>query len=248
MALALLGALLIGITLGLLGSGGSIVTVPILLFILQRPEKLAIAESLAIVGSVACAGAIPYILRQQVQWMSVLFFGFPGIGGAYLGAYVSYYISGTLQVMLLGLTMLVVAGTMFVNPSSFKLPSSRLPIWVMMIEGFCVGMLTGLIGVGGGFLIVPTLVLFHQLPMHFAVGTSLVIIVLNSFTGFVEQLIALEALQMYVNWEIIGTISIFGILGSFAGSFLSSQISAVNLRKLFSLSVLIIGVYILLQK
>lgn len=246
MFLALLGALIIGVNLGLLGSGGSIMTLPILLFILQRPEKEAIAESLAIVGCIALIAAIPYALRYQIHWRSVLLFGLPGMGGAYLGGYASYYISGPLQLTIFSSIMILVSGMMiFGTPSYDQYHPYKQPAWLTILEGFFLGCLTGLIGIGGGFLIIPALVIFGHLSMSFAIGTSLVIIAMNSLIGFIEQLMTLEALHLQVDWKVIYIVSIAGILGSLAGGYLGKWISQVYLRKIFGLNILLMGIYIL---
>jgi uncharacterized protein len=249
MVLALLGALVIGISLGLLGSGGSILTLPVLIFILDRPEKIAVAESLAIVGCIAFVGAIPYAIRTNIHWKSVVCFGFPGMLGAYIGARCSYYIEEPVQLSLFAIVMLGASGMMFFGPPSFEtLTPPKYSMMVTILGGFIVGCITGIIGVGGGFLIVPALVLFSHLPMFFAIGTSLIIIAMNSFTGFIEQQIALNHLQMQVDWEIIGIISIIGILGSFAGSMIAKRISQIRLRQIFGLSILVMGCYILFNQ
>lgn len=249
MALALLSALLIGITLGLLGSGGSILTVPVLIFILQRPEKLAIAESLAIVGSIALLGAIPYAMRAHIHWRSVLLLGIPGMLGASAGGWCSYFISGPIQMMIFSLVMIIVAGMMLFGNITFEnmIPHEQ-SIGIILIEGFLMGFLTGIIGVGGGFIIIPTLLIISHLSMSIAVGTSLVIIAINSFTGFIQQILSLHLLHFYVDWEIIFIISIAGIFGSFFGSFIGKKISQYYLRKAFGFSVLVLGIYILLSQ
>jgi uncharacterized membrane protein YfcA len=248
MILALLGALAIGVSLGLLGSGGSIITVPILVFILQRPEKIAICESLAIVGSVALVGAIPYMFRRQIEWKSVLFFGLPGMLGACLGGCGCYYVTGTLQLILFALVMLIVASIMLSNRSIFeKATFARQSIWVTVLEGFLVGCLTGLIGVGGGFLIVPSLVLLGNLSMTFAIGTSLVIIAMNALTGFIQQFFILKALHLSIDWKIIVIVTIVGILGSLTGGVVGNRIPQMYLRKAFGLSILAMGSYILIK-
>lgn len=248
MIIALLGALVIGVSLGLLGSGGSIITVPILVFILQRPEKLAISESLAIVGSIALIGALPYILRHEVKWKSVLFFGLPGMFGACLGGCGSYFISGTIQLMIFAFVMIVVATIMLSSQSIIdKMTCDRQSIALTILEGFLVGCLTGFIGIGGGFLIVPSLVILGNLSMPFAIGTSLVIIAMNAITGFVQQLFILSILDLSVDWNIIAIVSIAGVLGSISGSLISKQVPQMYLRKAFGLSVLVMGSYILIK-
>ena len=246
MALALLGALVIGLSLGLLGSGGSILTIPVLVFILERPEKLAVAEALAIVGSVSLLGALPYAFRKEINWRSVLFFGLPGLAGACAGACFSYFISGAVQFTLFGITMLAAAGLMLYAPASFVLSASgNSSRSVTMLKGFLVGCLTGLIGVGGGFLIVPALIVLCSLPMPTAVGTSLVIIAMNSLTGFVQQVVALHYLDLHVSWSIIAIISAIAIMGCFIGSFFTNIIPQNSLKKILGCSILAMGIAIL---
>src|SRR5690625_3857965 len=110
---AWIGALLIGLTLGLLGSGGSILTVPVLVYLVGEPEKLAIAESLGIVTLISLVGAIPFALKRQIDWRSVLYFGVPGMAGAYLGAYLSAFISGSVQLLFFAGVLLLASCTMF---------------------------------------------------------------------------------------------------------------------------------------
>lgn len=243
-------ALIIGMSLGLLGSGGSLLTVPVLIFIMHRPEKIAITESLAIVGLIALVGSIPYGIRRHIHWRSVLFFGLPGMLGAYLGACGSYYISGKIQLILFACVMLVVSGLMLFRP----LPSEPITgaaersVWRIMGEGCLVGCLTGLIGIGGGFMIVPALVLLSHLSMVMAIGTSLSIITINASISFIKQLSTLNALGLQVDWTLIGFITISGIVGSFSGSWIVKYIPQMHLKKFFGLSLLLMGVFILIRQ
>lgn len=249
MALAFFGALMIGLSLGLLGSGGSILTIPVLVYILERPEKLAVAEGLAIVGSVALFGAIPYACRKEVNWRSVLLFGLPGMAGACAGACFSYYISSMTQLILFASTMLAASALMLFGPASFeKLAPGNSSSLMTILKGFSVGCLTGLIGVGGGFIIVPALIVLCNLPMTLAVGTSLVIISMNSFTGFAQQLVELHFLDLHVNWHVIGFITAVAIAGSFAGSYFSKLVPQMRLRQVLGLSIFAMGVFILLAQ
>jgi len=132
MTLALLGALIIGLTLGLLGSGGSILTVPVLVYVLGHNGKVAIAESLAIVGGIAIAGMLPYARARQVDWRSVLFFGLPGMAGTYGGAWLARFISGPTQLVIFGCVMLAAAWMMFRKSRGSASPSideHRHPLW-----------------------------------------------------------------------------------------------------------------------
>ena len=244
--LALLGALFIGLSLGLLGSGGSILTLPMLILVLGRPEQLAFAESLAIVGVLATVGSLPYAAASTIDWQSVFFFGLPGMVGAYGGAAASYLISATLHLKLFALVMLIMAVMMLLPHSRCEhASSSAQPRWMNALGGLLIGCLSGCMGIGGGSLIVSALVLYHHLPMPIAVGTSLVIIAMNASIGFAKHLMALHALHQEVSGEVIVTVSAAGIAGSFLGALLSKVIPPLRLRQLFGLNALAMGLYIL---
>lgn len=180
----MVGALVVGVSLGLLGSGGSILTVPILVYLLGQPDKVAIAGSLAIVGGISLFGAVPYALKRQVDWRSMLLFGVPGMAGAFGGAWSSRFVSGSFQLLLFSLIILLAAVFMFRGRRQASArPTRKHPWWKVVIEGTLVGVITGIVGVGGGFLIVPALALLAGLPMHIAIGTSLLIIAVGSFAG-----------------------------------------------------------------
>jgi uncharacterized membrane protein YfcA/rhodanese-related sulfurtransferase len=240
-----LGAVVIGLSLGLLGSGGSILTVPVLVYLVQEPQKLAIAESLAIVGGISLMGALPYARKKLIHWKSVVWFGIPGVAGTYLGAYFSQWLSGAMQLLLFAFIMLAAAYTMWraKNPSTDK--DRHHPYWKIMLEGLAVGIITGLVGVGGGFLIIPALVLLGGLSMRLAVGTSLLIIALKSFVGFFKYLEVLGDYQ--VNWGLIALFVGLGIAGSFTGSFLSQKLPQQLLRKVFAVVLVGLGIFILYQ-
>lgn len=246
MILAFLAALAIGVTLGLLGSGGSIFTIPTLVFILHRPEKEAIADSLAIVGIIAFFGAIPFILRKQVHWQSVLFFGVPGMVGASIGGCGSYFMNGHLQLFFLGLVMLAVATVMLIDKKRFeKMVVSKQPPSLLALGGFIIGCLTGALGVGGGFILVPSLILLCRLSMKFAIGTGLVIISLNASIGFVNQFFILGMLDLSVDWHLITTLSIAGVMGTFLGGLIGEKIAQEHLRRVFGVAVVLMGFFLL---
>jgi len=243
---ALLGALLIGISLGLLGSGGSILTVPVLIYFVGEPEKVAIAESLGIVASISLVGAIPYAIRKEVDWKSVIYFGIPGMAGTYGGAALSQFLSGTTQLMIFAVVMILAAYLMIrdgkVVEKDEDFSAAR---WVMVVEGLVVGVLTGLVGVGGGFLIIPALVIIGGLSMRVAVGTSLFIIAAKSSMGFYKYLDVLKSESLNVNWELLAIFTVVGIFGSFVGGKLSRKIPQHSLKKGFGYFLVIMGFYIL---
>ncbi|QDU39353.1 Sulfite exporter TauE/SafE [Maioricimonas rarisocia] len=248
---SVIGAILIGLTLGLLGSGGSILTVPVLVYLLGHQDKVAIAESLAIVGGIALAGMIPYARARLIDWRSVVLFGVPGMAGTYAGAWLARFVAGPVQLTLFAGVMLVSAGLMIRSPGEREESDPATdephahPYWMVVLEGLAVGILTGLVGVGGGFLIVPALVLLGGLPMRMAVGTSLVVVALKSFSGFAKYLGVLEGLEMSVDWRTIGLFLVIGIIGSFVGHSIGGRINQLALRRGFAVFLVAMGLFVL---
>jgi uncharacterized membrane protein YfcA len=245
--MAWIGALCIGLSLGLLGSGGSILTVPVLVFVIGEGEKVAIAESLAIVGAIALAGSLPYARRRLVDWRSVLLFGVPGMVGSYLGAFASAYVSGTTQLTFFGLIMVAAAALMLRPPGdeSVGVDTEARVAWKIASDGLVVGAVTGFVGVGGGFLIVPALVLLGGLEMHRAVGTSLTIIALKSLTGFVKYLDVLADLGLTVDWQLIAIFAVVGTGGSVIGNRLAARTPQARLRQAFAVFLVLMGGFVL---
>ncbi len=243
---ALLGALLIGISLGLLGSGGSILTVPVLIYLVGEPEKVAIAESLGIVAAISMVGMIPYAIRKEVDWKSVIFFGIPGMAGTYGGAALSSYLSGNTQLLIFAVVMILAAG-MMIKSSGTANPEKKFNVskYVLIAEGLVVGVITGLVGVGGGFLIIPALVLVAGLDMRVAVGTSLFIIAAKSSLGFYKYLDVLKSESLDVNWELLGIFTVVGIIGSFVGGRVGRYVPQKMLKKGFGYFLVVMGIYIL---
>jgi len=249
MILAWIGALMVGLSLGLLGSGGSILTVPVLIYLAGEQEKVAIAESLGIVGAISFAGFIPYALKKQVHWRSVILFGLPGMAGTYGGAMIAGYVSGTFQLLLFAGVMVVAAVMMFQDKKKELKKSGELELshawWKIVLEGLAVGVLTGLVGVGGGFLIVPALVILGGLPMTLAVGTSLLIIAMKSFSGFFKYMDVLANLDLSMNWQLIVVFSLIGAVGSLVGKTVGAKISNNKLKKGFAVFLILMGSYII---
>ncbi|MHC4875524.1 MAG: sulfite exporter TauE/SafE family protein [Planctomycetota bacterium] len=249
----IIGALAIGLTLGLLGSGGSILTVPVLVYVLGHDDKAAIAESLAIVGTIALIGMLPYARRRQVDWRSVVFFGLPGMAGTYAGAWLARLVTGPVQLVLFACVMLLAAGLMFRKARAANLSTTagdaetRIPqaVWKIALEGLFVGVVTGLVGVGGGFLIVPALVVLGGLPMRLAVGTSLVVVALKSFSGFLKYLGVVSSLGGHIDWQTIGVFAVVGIAGSLVGNALSQRINQHALKRAFAGFLVVMGLFVL---
>jgi hypothetical protein len=248
MPTAWLGALLVGVVLGLLGSGGSILTVPVLVYLVGEPDKLAIAESLGIVTIISLIGASPFALRKLVSWRDVLLFGVPGMAGAYGGAWLSKFVPGAAQLALFAAVMLLAAVMMFRQKSASAAEAeTQAPrvYWKVGLDGLAVGVLTGLVGVGGGFLIVPALVILGGLPMHLAVGTSLFIIAIKSASGFVKYVDLMGFETMH--WDVILLFGAIGIVGSFIGGKVGAYVSQARLKRGFAVFLVVMGVLILGQ-
>jgi uncharacterized protein len=245
--LAWLGAVAIGLSLGLFGSGGSILTVPVLLYLFGQDEKVAIAGSLAIVGAIAAAGALPHVRDRLVDWRFVLVFGLPGMAGTYGGAWISGFVPGAFQLALFALVMLLAAASMLRPARLDAKPATPRATWKILIDGLLVGILTGLVGVGGGFLIVPALVLLGGLPIHRAVATSLVIIALKSFTGFAKYLDVLDTQGLSLNWQVIGIVTALGIAGSLAGGLIANRLPKERLTRYFGFFLIVMGGVILVE-
>jgi uncharacterized membrane protein YfcA len=243
--LAVPGAIAIGLSLGLLGSGGSILTVPVLVYVIGQDEKVAIAGSLFIVGSIALAGGLQFLRAGFIQWRSVVMFGIPGMAGTYLGAMLAAYVSGVMQLALFALVMLG-ASWFMLRPLDLEHADRReRDAWKIAIDGLVVGVITGLVGVGGGFLIVPALVLLGGLSMHHAVATSLIIIALKSYSGFWKYLDVLEQQSLELDWKTLLIVTALGIAGSVGGSRLARRLPQEKLKRWFGWFLVVMAFYIL---
>ncbi|GAB5495640.1 MAG: sulfite exporter TauE/SafE family protein [Phycisphaerales bacterium] len=250
--LALIGAALIGITLGLLGSGGSILTVPILVYLLGKDGKIAITESLAIVGGIAAFGVIPHARKKLVQWKIAAYFGVPGLFGASLGSVIGSYLPGALQLVLFAAVMLTASWFMLrktrkdLHQQAEPRPSQA--IWIIMLEGFAVGIMTGIVGVGGGFLIVPSLVLLAGLSMHHAVATSLVVIVANSWAAFARYQFDMADAGLPIDWSTIALFIAVGAFGTFIGKAVGGRINQQALKRLFAVFLIVMGLIMIVKE
>ena len=239
----LVGALVIGISLGLLGSGGSILTVPVLHYLFGQPEAAAVGGSLLVVGSIAAAGVIPHALARRVIWRDVAWFGLPGMAGAWLGATLAQWIPGAVQLGAFALVMFAAGWRMWGSrpaaPGTGAL-HERNPV-AIVAGGATVGLISGIVGVGGGFLIVPALVLLAGVPMASAVGTSLAVITLNSLLGFTRYLDVLEARHIELDWPTLALVTGVGIVGSLLGFRLAARAPQALLRRIFGATLLLMA-------
>ncbi|MEM9053386.1 MAG: sulfite exporter TauE/SafE family protein [Bacteroidota bacterium] len=257
-----IGALVMGLTLGLLGGGGSILTVPILVYLFGISPVLATAYSLFIVGTTSLVGSFQYHTRKLISYRTAIVFGIPSVITVYLTrAFVvpaipqeivqigSFPVTKDVFIMsLFAILMVFAAVGMFrksarkeVNSTESKEISFNYP--AILMEGLVVGLLTGLVGAGGGFLIIPALVIFSKLDMKLAVGTSLLIIAAKSLIGFLGDVANYD-----MDWTFLGTFILIAIAGIFIGNTLSKKISASKLKFGFGVFVLLMGGYILVNE
>ncbi|HHL32375.1 MAG TPA: sulfite exporter TauE/SafE family protein [Oceanospirillales bacterium] len=247
MVLGWIGAILIGLSLGLMGSGGSILTVPVLVYLFGQDEKVAIAGSLAIVGTIALAGGLGYLRAKLIDWKTVWLFGLPGMLGTYIGAWLAAYIPGIVQLVLFSLVM-VAAAFMMMKKSKLQATDHERHTVKITIDGLIVGIITGIVGVGGGFLIVPALVLMGGLNMRNAVATSLIIIAMKSYSGFYKYLDVLAQQNLQLDWQTLSLVTIIGIVGTFIGNYLCNKIPQTQLKKYFAYFLLVMASFILYKE
>ncbi|MFE1348745.1 sulfite exporter TauE/SafE family protein [Streptomyces sp. NPDC058757] len=245
-ALIVAASLLIGVSLGILGGGGSILTVPILVYLAGQDTKEAIATSLFVVGVTSLAALVPHARAHRVRWRTGLFFGAFSMAGAYGGGRLAEYIPGTALLIAFALMMLATAYAMLRRPRPAGEPKARrgdLPLKHIAVEGLLVGAVTGLVGSGGGFLVVPALALLGGLPMGIAVGTSLLVIAMKSFAGLAGHLSGVT-----IDWGLALTVTAAAVLGSLAGARLAGRIPQDALRKAFGWFVVAMGVFVLTRQ
>ncbi len=240
MLIVALLASLIGISLGLLGGGGSILAVPVLAYGAGLTAKEAIATSLVVVGVTSLFALIPHARRGNVDWRTGAIFSGTAMAGAYLGGLAADWFSGTTLLLLFAGMMVVTALAMFRGPGEMKADGAKpQPVVLVVAEGLAVGAATGLVGAGGGFLVVPALVLLGGMEMHKAVGTSLMVIALKSFAAF-----AGHAAHVSIDVELALIVTGAAVMGSVVGAVLAKRIPAEMLRKVFAGFVLLMAGFV----
>ncbi|MEU9318160.1 sulfite exporter TauE/SafE family protein [Streptomyces sp. NPDC048295] len=246
-ALVVAASLLIGVSLGILGGGGSILTVPILVYLAGQDTKEAIATSLFVVGVTSLAALVPHARARRVRWRTGLLFGAFSMLGAYGGGRLAEYVPGTALLVAFALMMLATAVAMLRKPRNGRTRArpthSDLPMKHIAVEGLVVGAVTGLVGSGGGFLVVPALVILGGLPMGIAVGTSLLVIAMKSFAGLAGHLSGVA-----IDWRLALTVTAAAVVGSLVGGRLAGRIPQDAMRKTFGWFVVVMGVFVLAQQ
>ena len=242
LALGLALAAVIGLSLGLLGGGGSILTVPIFVYVLGYDAKPAIAMTLLVVAATSVVGAAGHWREGRVHTRMALTFGLVAMAGAYAGARLAALLSGAVQLAALGVVMLVAALAMFRGRPADPAGTGPRPFPLVLLAGLGVGLLTGVVGIGGGFLIVPALVLLARLPMKDAVGTSLVVIAMNAAAGFAGYVG-----RVAIPWGFVALFTAVAVGGILAGTRLVRYVSQQQLRRGFAVFLLAMGALVLYQ-
>ena len=255
-----IAAVFIGISLGLIGGGGSILTVPVLVYLFGVEPVLATAYSLFIVGSTSLIGTFPKYKSGEVNLKTAIIFGIPAIAAVYATrAFLvpaipnevftigTFAVTKPLLMMLLFAVLMVFASVSMIRGKKVaaqeEASEQKFDYPLILVEGAIVGVLTGLVGAGGGFLIIPALVMLSKLPMKQAVGTSLLIIAAKSLIGFTGDLG-----KETMDWTLLLTVTALAIAGIFIGNALSKKVSANSLKKGFGWFVLVMGIYIIIKE
>lgn len=255
--LTIVCALIVGVVLGLLGAGGSVILVPILVYLLRHSVDASVAESLGIVCVISFFTSFSNFRNKLIDWPNVFFFGAPAmigmVGGAWLGAHVvaeSAKIIGLALIMLVSVVLMLrkreVPKIENNQPEEIRLDAKR--ILKIVAQGVGVGVLTGIVGVGGGFVIIPALVILGGLPMRTAVGTSLVIIAMNSSVGFFQYRLAFLNTETIIDYNTVVLVSIFGVAGSFIGMRFGKNLPQATLRKGFAYLLLGIAIFMISER
>jgi len=270
-----IGAILMGLSLGLIGGGGSILTVPILVYLFQVDAVLATAYSLFIVGLTSLVGSVSHMRLGNIHWRTAIVFGIPSIISVFLTrSYVvpmipdpiftfgesvnggaAFVLTKSVGLLLLFAMIMVMAAYSMIKPAKKEVVSAVNPFVagldapafnypLILAEGAIVGLVTGLVGAGGGFLIIPALVLLAKLPMKKAVGTSLMIIAAKSLIGFVGDMSGDEV----IDWNFLAVFSAIAVVGILLGSWLSKRIPGEKLKPAFGWFVLVMGTYIIIKE
>ncbi|GAY17880.1 sulfite exporter TauE/SafE family protein [Mycobacterium sp. shizuoka-1] len=241
-ALAIGLAVVVGVSLGLLGGGGSILTVPLLAYVAGLDPKHAIATSLLVVGATSAVGAVSHARAGRVQWRTALLFGASSMVGAYSGGQLTRFIPG--HVLLIAFAVIMVATAIAMlrgrRAGAALDPTHRMPVVKSAVIGLALGLVTGTVGAGGGFLVVPALVLLGGLPMPIAVGTSLAVIAMNSFAGLAGYLSVVR-----IDWAVAGLVTAAAVIGALVGVRFAAKVNPEVLRKAFGWFVLVMASVIL---
>lgn len=255
-------AALVGVSLGLIGGGGSILTVPILVYIMGVNPVLATSYSLFIVGTTSLVGAINNYRKGLVNINTALLFGVSSISTVFVTRKVimpeipsviisteKFQLTQAMAIMILFAVLMLFAAIAMIREknndynTADNASQKNTPVARLLLYGVLIGLATGFLGAGGGFLLIPALVLLLKMPMKKAVGTSLLIIALNSLIGFTGDIG-----HFNIDWKFLSFITLIAVAGIFIGGFLAKKIEGEKLKKAFGWFVLVMGIYILIKE
>lgn len=252
-----IASLFIGISLGLIGGGGSILTVPVLVYLFAISPTIAVSYSLFIVGFTSLAGSFSYYRKGLVNFKTVLLFGSSSITTVFIARKFIvpilpdvFFKIGSLEVthslfvmVVFAILMLAASVSMIRSRKMIAEKQSKEKPWMLITYGVLIGLVTGFLGAGGGFLLIPALVILNKLPMKEAIGTSLLIITLNSLIGFLGD-IGLHP----IDWKFLIKVSAIAIAGIFIGGYFNQKLNSNKLKKAFGWFVLFMGTYIIVEE
>jgi uncharacterized membrane protein YfcA len=240
LAVTLLLSIAVGLSLGAFGGGGSTLTVPVLSYVARQPAASAVATSLFVVCATSIAAAVSYARHGRIRWSVTLMFGPAGMAGAFAGGLLSAFVPPHATLILFSITMCVTALAMLWRSRMPVLGDGELAAGRTVAAGVAVGLVTGVVGTGGGFLVVPALVLIARLPIEAAVGTSLVVIAMQSAAGLAGRIG-----HVAIDWQLAIAVAAVAVLGALLGGHIGRRIAAVRLQRGFSLFVLVTGLAML---
>lgn len=252
-----IASLFIGVSLGMIGGGGSILTVPVLVYLFAISPTIAISYSLFIVGFTSLVGAYNNYRKGLINFKTVFLFGSSSITTVFIARKFiipflpdvfftlgSLVVTHSLFVMIVfAVLMLAASVSMIKGRMEISVTSTKQKPWMLVLYGVLIGLVTGFLGAGGGFLLIPALVILMKLPMKKAVGTSLLIIALNSLIGFLGDIG-----RHPIDWLFVIIITAIAIAGIFIGGYFSQKVDGIKLKKAFGYFVLIMGIYIIVKE
>lgn len=242
-ALAAALSLVIGVVLGMLGGGGAILTLPMLVYAVGVEPKTAIATSLFVVGATSIVGTSIHARAGNVRWRAGATLGVAAMAGAFAGGRIAHFIPATILLVLFGIVMVVTAVAMLRDRTEASGEPRALRVFRMLGLGVAVGVLSGLVGAGGGFLIVPALILFGGLAVRESIGTSLFVITVQSFAGF-----AGHVTHVSLDWTLVLVITAAAVIGSVIGASAGEVISPPRLRRAFAWLVIAMGLFMFVKQ
>lgn len=252
-------AVFVGITLGMLGSGGSILSVPILVYVMSIEPTLATAYSLFIIGTTSLVGGIHKAKQKLVDFNKVVLFGIPAVISVFITrkflvpkipdiifSTENFTLSKSILIMVVFAVVMIFASFRMIKPLKEKIvvDGEKHNYYKIVLLGILIGLLSGFVGAGGGFLIVPTLLFFAKTPMKMAVGTSLFIVSSQSLIGFTGDIIE----KRIIDWKLLLLFTLASIIGIFIGNFLSKKAEDDKLKTSFGWFVLAMGIYIIIRE